>query len=100
MIEIALACLAVFRTAELVTVDAGPRDLFLRFRIWAGVFDLGEDGRPKTNAGRLFECPYCIGMYLAFVAALIIAPFDWHLIFYWLGLAGGQAFLQSVGGRK
>lgn len=94
-----LAVFACFRLAELVVVDGGPYGALLKFRTWAGVYDLDEDGEPKGNAGKLFSCPYCVGMYFAFVAALIIAPFDWRLVLCWFAIAGGQAFLQSIGGR-
>lgn len=98
MIELALAVFAVFRVAELIAIDEGPGDVLLKFRVWAGAYTLGEDGRP-SSVGRLVSCPYCIGIYLAFIAALVVAPHDWRLILYWLGIAGAQAFLQTVGGR-
>lgn len=99
MIELALAVFAVYRVAELIVIDDGPSDVFKRWRVWVGVYSLGEDGRPNTNAGRFFSCPYCVGIQIAFFVALIVAPFDWRLVLYWLGIAGTQAFLQTVGGR-
>lgn len=94
-----LAVFACFRLAELIAIDDGPDDRLLWLRAKLGAFDLGDDGRPETSIGRGIICPYCIGVWLAFFAALIIAPFDWRLILYWLAIAGGQAFLQSIGGR-
>lgn len=95
-----LAVFACFRLAELAVVDNGPFDVFKRFRAWVGVYDLDENGEPYTNAGKLFACPYCMGVYFALLLTLIIAPFDWRLVLCWFGIAGGQAFLQSIGGRN
>ena len=49
----ALAALAVYRLSQLIAYDEGPGDLLQSFRIWAGCYDRGEDGRPKTSLGRL-----------------------------------------------
>lgn len=100
IINLILACLAVFRAAEMIAVDDGPFDIFANIRILVGCYDFNETGRAKTNLGRLLGCPYCVGVWLAFIAALIIAPFDFHLPLYWFAIAGGQAFIQTIGGRK
>ena len=97
-LRIALAALATYRLAQLFTIDDGPHDIFFRLRAWAGVYVYGEDGRPATNWGRLWACPYCVGMY----AALFLAPFimwptrpgDYLLVV--LGLAGAQTWLQGA----
>ena len=96
-----MACFACYRLAELVAVDDGPGDVLLRMRAWLGAYDLDEDGKPRTSIGRGIICPYCIGIWLAFGFAFVVAPLpvDWHLILWWLAIAGGQAFLQCVGGR-
>lgn len=96
-----LACFACFRLSELITVDDGPGDVLLKARAWLGAYDLGEDGKPKTSLGRGVVCPYCIGIWLAFGFAFAVMPdpIDWRLLLWWLAIAGGAAFLQSVGGR-
>jgi len=92
-----VGALAVYRIAELIAIDDGPWDLFLRIRDWAGSYDLGEDGRPKRALGRFLKCPYCLGIWVALALApvvLIPSPLDWILII--LGLAGAQALFESV----
>lgn len=99
MLDLVIAVFAVYRVAELIAIDEGPGDACLRLRVAVGCYDLDENGRIKTSVGRLLACPYCIGIYLALVAALIVAPHDWRVLLYWFGIAGAQAFLQTVGGR-
>lgn len=101
LVRLLIACLACYRLSELIAVDDGPGDILSTMRAKLGAYDLGEDGRPQTSLGRGIICPYCIGIWLAFFFAFAIMPnpVDWQLILYWLAIAGGQAFLQSVGGR-
>lgn len=96
---IAIAAFACFRAAELIVKDDGPFDCFLKFRTLMGVYTLGADGRPASVLGKLFSCPYCVGVWLALGCAIGLAPFDWQFPLYWFAIAGGQAFLQTIGGR-
>lgn len=97
-VRVILAALSVYRLAQLVTIDDGPHDVFRNWRARAGSYDYGEDGRPKTNWGRLWACPYCVGLYAAlFVAPLVVWPTavcDYGLVI--LGLAGAQTLLQGA----
>ena len=81
------AAFCCFRLAELLVLDDGPWDVFLKLRTWLGVYNLGIDDRPSSNLGRIFECVYCLGIYLGFGLML--------LVFYPTGL--GDAFLISLG---
>lgn len=94
-----VAALACFRLAEMVALDDGPFDLFLRLRIVAGVYDRDASGRSQTNVGRLFACPYCLGVWFAAGLAVWL---DLSLTFpvTWFALAGTQALFQSIGGRQ
>ena len=100
MIDFILACFAVFRLAELISVDDGPGDVLLTMRAKLGAYDLGDDGRPATSIGRGIICPYCISIWLAALAAMAVAPHDWRVALWWLAIAGGAAFLQRIGGRQ
>jgi len=100
-LRIILAVFACYRGSELITIDRGPCDVIKNMRIKAGVYNLAEDGEPDTDLGRLFGCPWCIGIWLAGLASLLIPTRRKRdKILLWLAIAGGQAFLQSVGGRN
>lgn len=98
-VRFVLAALACFRIGELVALDDGPLDLCLRLRVVAGCHDRGSNGRIKTGAGRLFACPYCIGVWIAVPLAYWLVGMSAEIIIVWIALAGAQAFLQSIGGR-
>ena len=90
-----LACFACFRLAELIAVDDGPGNVFLTIRAKLGGYDLGDDGQPETSLGRGIICPYCVGIWLAALFALVLFPIEWMTAIYWLAIAGGQAALQG-----
>lgn len=94
-----LAAFACFRLAELIAVDDGLGDILLMIRAKFGAYDLCEDGRPETSIGRAIICPYCIGIWIAAALAILLFPLGLMTSVYWLAIAGGQAFLQRVGGR-
>lgn len=94
---LALAILACYRLARFAVIEEGPFGFMLKFRIWAGVYDYGQNGDPVGTLGRLFACPYCTGMWIALALAVALC---WErpllLPLYWFGIAGGQAFLQGA----
>lgn len=93
---LALAILACYRLARFAVYEDGPFDFMLNIRIWAGRYDYGANGEPQGALGKLVECPYCVGMWIAL--ALAAASF-WQrplwIPLMWLGIAGGQAFLEG-----
>ena len=92
-----LAALSCYRLAQLVTLDDGPADVFLRLREIAGAYQYGDDGRPARSIGRLLACPFCVGMWLATpCAALATWPSVWgDLVLAVFGIAGVQAAIQG-----
>ena len=92
-----LAALSCYRLAQLVTLDDGPGDVFLRLRERAGVYQYGDDGRPARSMGRLVACPFCIGMWAAVLcAALALWPSAvGDLVLAVVGIAGVQAAIQG-----
>jgi hypothetical protein len=98
---LALAILACYRLARFTVYEEGPWQFMTRIRSWAGTYDYGENGEPKSSLGRLFACPYCTGMWIALALAII---FFWQrpslLPLLWFGIAGGQAFLQGLVERR
>lgn len=112
-VKFIVCALAVYRAAELIAFDDGPREIFLKLRVRAGAYDRDATGRVVSGWGRLLECPYCVGMWLALAGALALLPFAElrfdsvphsalsivYFALYWFALAGAQAFLETVGGR-
>lgn len=88
-----LAALVCFRLGELIAIDFGPGNIFLRFRAWCK--------RKSENLFLLVSCPYCVGIYfapiLALLAVLAIPASDAILLI--LGIAGAQALMQGIAGR-
>lgn len=94
-----MACFAVYRLSRLIVFDEGPFDLFLKFRELVGVYDRDVNGRAKTSIGRLFACPYCIGLWISIVIVYFLfypVPASNFLIFVF-GIAGVQSFIQRIG---
>lgn len=98
-----LATLAVYRLAELVAFDEGFGGFGIMLREYAGAYDLNEaTGLPETSAGRLVSCPYCLGVWLAFAGVTLFLLSDVlvvQIFLLWLGIAGGQSWLQSFSKR-
>lgn len=95
LIEIIICAFVVFRLAELLARD----EIAFKVREWAGVYELGENGEPVSFLGKLFSCPYCLGVWFAFMCALWFDPSK-TIVITWLAIAGMQAFLQTIGGRN
>lgn len=91
-----LLTLAVYRVAQLLVYDDGPFNLIFKFRVKVGVYDLDQGGEPKTGLGKLFACPYCMGLWLAIPAALVASGSINSFIILWLAIAGGQTFLEAL----
>lgn len=88
--------LACYRLTRLITREAGPFDVFHRLRSAVGAYDYGADGRPQSTLGKLFDCPYCAGVW---VALLILLCPEWQvkkILISWLAVAGAQAALQAA----
>lgn len=93
-LRIVLTILAVYRLSRMATTEDGPFDVFLRAREGAAV----RDNRIWQAVARLFNCPFCMGVWLAAagsVAVLTPTPIG-DAILIWLALAGAQSFLQSL----
>jgi len=101
-VRIVLTVFAVFRVSELVSIDDGPFDVFLRLRSAAGVYQRGADGRPMRGVGRLVGCPYCVGVWVSMLgaAAVLFPSAVVDAIVLLFGIAGAAAFVQSVSGRE
>jgi len=98
---LALAVLATFRLAQFVVYDEGPWSFMFRLRQRGGAYEYGESGEPVTRLGRLLNCPYCSGMW---IAGAVAGGLYWQrplwIPLVWLAIAGGQAFLQGMVARR
>lgn len=88
--------LACYRLAKMITKESGPLDMFHHLRSYAGVYDLAADGRPQGVFGKLFECPYCVGVWVAAILMLLPKHKVTDMLVGWLAVAGLQAFLQEL----
>lgn len=91
LVEVGLAILACYRLSQLLAIDDGPYNVFLEWRKW-----LGRRANGSTfwhNVAEMFHCPFCLGVWFAFPLALLI---DGNFLLLWLGIAGGQAFLEEL----
>jgi hypothetical protein len=88
MALLVLAVLAVYRIATDFAWEIGPLGLYSSMR-----------GRAMQRFGKRdwvtegVSCPICWSFWLSIPAALLVAPWDWTLILYWLGIAGAAAYL-------
>jgi hypothetical protein len=85
---------AVYRAARLVTREDGPYHVFLNIR--RNIIEKASWGDEAQRhhwqeVSDLFECPYCIGIWIA----LIIGFFpDWFINL--LAIAGIQVVVQDI----
>ena len=95
-----LMTFATYRVTQLLVYDDGPFDLIFKARAKMGVYDLAENGEPKTSLAKLLACPYCAGFWVAIPAAMTISSNVSSFIILWLAIAGGQTFLEAINGAR
>jgi len=96
MLLLLLSILAVYRLAQLISLDDGPFDVFKRLRLLCG--QIAYKYKNLKTLADLVNCPYCLGVWFALFVVIALRPSPWWL--HWLAIAGGQAFLQSMGGNN
>lgn len=96
--RIFLAILATYRLASLITSEEGPFSIFDKLRSMAGAYDYGPNGEATTNLGRGITCPLCVGIYIsaAVMWAVILPTRFTDALLIWLGVSGGQVFLENL----
>jgi hypothetical protein len=88
LVALALAALATYRLARMISGEEGPGAIFTKLR---GRFDPDQ----ATWIGRGLNCQLCVGFWLALPIALLVAPLDWSLLLAWWGIAGAAALLAK-----
>jgi hypothetical protein len=68
-----IAALAVYRLSLLISKEAGPFDMFGRFRTWAGVeFDQYSNPYATNQFAEGLLCPFCVSVWLGFCGTIYL----------------------------
>lgn len=93
MIAYLLAVFAAYRIARIIAMEDGPADVFQRIRE-----RVDPTGEQKTSLARGINCPLCVGVYAAFLMALLLRVDSWQMfLLAWFGIAGAQTLLHRWG---
>ncbi len=86
VVRFGLAVLATWRVSHLLASEDGPGAAILRVRRWLGEGPLGG----------LMDCFHCLSLWVAAVAAFLVAsdPASWVLT--WLAVSGGACLLEQA----
>lgn len=96
-----LAILAIFRIARFLPLDDGPLYVFERMRLLAK--ERAETENDELGFWHNFydaiTCPYCQGLYIAFLCIPVVFPTKKSkksdILLLAFALAGGQTILQK-----
>lgn len=68
-----VAALAVYRLSLLISKEAGPFEIFARFRTWAGVaFDQYSNPYATNQFAEGLLCPFCVSVWLGFCVTIYL----------------------------
>lgn len=84
--ELLLGALAVWRASHLLHAEDGPWDTVARLRAAAGAGLLG----------RMMDCFYCLSLWTAMPAALLLAGQWLHFLLLWFALSGAAILLEQA----
>lgn len=94
--------LACYRLAQFVAFDDAPFGLMLKLRQYFGK-RASKNGQYSLfwSLAELVNCPFCVGIWIAFPLTFMLFPSNLlYFLLYWLAIAGGQAFLESINGER
>ena len=86
-----IAVLATYRLASLLMHEVGPGKILTKFRSLFGIIhdSMGHPhGYPETVFGKLFECYYCLSVWVGAIVTLAMVLGLWWLMLP-LALSGG-----------
>lgn len=83
---VVIAALAVWRVTHLFWGEDGPGDVFVRLRRWAG----------QGVIGKLLDCFYCLSIWIAIPAALVVGTTWIERVLLWFGLSGAAIVIERV----
>lgn len=93
--KLILAILTTYRLSQLIAWDSGPGYSLKKLRDYIN-FRSQTDSGIWENIDEGINCPYCLGMYFSLICVILFIKPREHFLLYWLGIAGGQAFLQGL----
>ena len=84
-----LGILCVWRITHLLNLEAGPGEVLSKFRQWLGpgVF------------GQLFDCFYCLSLWIALPFAVLIAHAWLERLLLWPALSGAAILLDKMSAK-
>jgi hypothetical protein len=85
-----LGILGVWRVTHLLAAEDGPWDAIARMRLRLG----------HTVWGRLFDCFYCLSLWVAVPFAWLLGGTVTDSLLLWLGMSGGAILLERVTERR
>lgn len=91
-LSLLIAGLAVYRLAKLITTEDGPLFVFSSWQQWIGQKAQGKNIVFRSVAF-LFECPYCIGIWLAILVYYTFSTL--YPLWFILAIAGLQSLMQN-----
>lgn len=95
LLYLVLSVFATYRIAQFVVYDDAPFALMKRAKAWLGKKAAGaRKYRIWWSLAELVNCPYCVGLWIALIIAVVLFPN--HIFLYWLAIAGGQSFLENL----
>jgi hypothetical protein len=78
--------LSVWRVTHLLNAENGPWDLVVRLRRVAG----------GSFFGQLLDCFYCLSLWVALPAALLVGHGAKDIVLLWLALSAGAILLERL----
>jgi hypothetical protein len=89
-VRFGVASLATWRLTHLLAEEDGPADVVVRIRSALG------DG----PAGELMDCFYCLSVWVAAPASLVVTRRRRDVPLAWLGLSGAACLIERFTGRR
>lgn len=88
--RLAIAVLATWRVARLIAHEDGPFGIIVRLRRRAG----------EGVLGKLMDCPYCLGLWIAAPLALLLGRTVLGWFVAWLAISGGASLIERLAERS
>lgn len=90
MLEFLILVLATFRITEMIVVDEGPFDMFVRWR----AFLVRNAHKSKLNEtlAKLFDCKFCMGIWVSLLVVLM-TNYGLGLLVFIFAIAGAQSVI-------